>query len=121
MNENKALADVVVLLGGKERRFALSLGVICAFKRESGIDLTREISADGIGIEEVTTLIYLLLKQSDPEITLDEIKEQIDLRELPLFMAAFAQAFEAAKPSQISKGLKKNQIKPETQAARSIS
>jgi len=104
-------------IAGKEYHFRFTTRIFCELAEEYGtivgaFDVLSKMDVNNFGVDELDNLafiIHMALKKENPEITLDYVKDEIDIAEITDMIEPMLEAFKSAMAAKEKvKGNKKN-------------
>lgn len=100
---------VKIKLGGKERSLVFTLNALDEYEELTGRNALQENIFQNISAKETKALLYAVIKQDDPDITIDDIGKMVSVSNFEEVLTALAKAYNVDTPD--SKGGDKDKKK----------
>lgn len=109
--EDRPTAPLVPLqLGDRKRHLRLTLAALARYKKQTGKPLfslfselgtlaANPASATDIPETEIATAIWVMAVHEDPELTVEQVMDQVDFRDLERVIATITKAVSGEKPA----------------------
>lgn len=110
MTVNKARPEITLTLSGKDYTGVFSTAAFCALEEKTGLNALDGATWQNINLSTVTVMIWAALRTHHPEITLDFVRDNLDLSDIPNISAKLEEGFLKASPGpQIEEKKTENQ------------
>jgi hypothetical protein len=94
---SEIIAPVAIKLD-KERRLRLTLNGMVKFRQETGKDLLKGFDMDDMSADDIRALLWACLVWEDKDLTLEDVGDMIDMRNMPAVIKALTSSVFAAFP-----------------------
>lgn len=98
-NAAKALPVVSATIGGKTYELVFSIKCFCLVEEQTGKSFLDGQIASKIDLRALTIILWAAAQQMHPELTLEEVRENLSMAEIPGIYAAITEGFQKASPA----------------------
>jgi len=82
----------------KERHAKVTNKALKIYKEKTGKDILDFREGQNVSLEDVETLLWACLLKEDPELTLTQVQNEVELYQLREFITYFTEGKQAANP-----------------------
>lgn len=83
----------------KERHAKITTKALNLFKEKTGLDVLHLKDGENIDLEVIEKLLWVCLLREDPQLTLEQVQDEVELYQLKQFITYFLEGKQLQNPT----------------------